>query len=179
MARYATPDASGTGQGTGGRLVKIPAIQNAMVCMPMGASYSIKLPVKIGDLGIALFCERSLDNYTHVSATAQGNELFVDPADVRHHDMSDAIFIPGAYPFSKQTQDATDDLVLKNENAVLALGTELITLKNEVTSLKTILTDLISGINGMTVTVPSTPITVGVSGVPGGVQTEVDSLLGD
>jgi hypothetical protein len=97
-------------------VVPLPPIQNVMVCMPMGANYSIKLPVAIGDTGIALFCQRSLDVWS-----VQGG--LVDPADTRHHDLSDPIFIPGLYPFNAQTQDTTTDLVVTNGEAQLRLLT--------------------------------------------------------
>jgi hypothetical protein len=134
--RYVTPS-SPTGQSTSGTLVKLPAIQNVMVGMPMGAGYSIKLPVKVGDTGIALFCERSLDNWSN------GSGSFTDPADVRHHDLSDAIFIPGIVPFANQTMDDTDDLVVTNGEAQLRVqeaGT--FQLKNETNELLSLLSQL-------------------------------------
>jgi hypothetical protein len=95
-----------------GTVVTLPPIQSVMVAMPMGADYSIKLPVAVGDTGIALFCDRSLDVWS-----VQGG--LVDPQDARNHDISDAIFIPGLYPFNQQTQDNTTDLVVTNGNAQL------------------------------------------------------------
>lgn len=90
-----------------GTLVLPKPVQNVMVSMPMGSDYSIKLPVLVGDTGIALFCDRSLDNWC-----VSGG--IVDPADSRTHDFSDPIFIPGLYPFSGQTTDLTTDLVVTN-----------------------------------------------------------------
>lgn len=93
---------------TNGKVVDLPVIQNVMVHMFMGADYSIKLPVAVGDTGIGLFCERSLDNW----AVSDGG--IIDPQDSRHHDLSDPIFIPGLYPFPSQTTDTTTDLIVKN-----------------------------------------------------------------
>lgn len=92
------------------QVVTLPPIQNVMVVMTMGADYSIKVPVAVGDTGIALFCERSLDVWS-VSGGV------VDPADTRHHDMTDAVFIPGLYPFAAQLTDQTTDLVITNGDA--------------------------------------------------------------
>lgn len=94
-----------------GQVIEHPPIQNCIVSMPMGADYSIKVPVAVGDTGIALFCDRSLDVWS-----VQGG--IVDPQDSRNHDFSDAIFIPGLYPFNQQTQDATTDLVVTNKLSV-------------------------------------------------------------
>lgn len=96
-----------------GQEIVHPPIQNAMVSMPMGADYSIKLPVAVGDIGIALFCDRSLDVWS-----ASNGEI-VDPADTRNHDFSDPVFIPGLYPFAQQTTDNTTDLVITNGIAKL------------------------------------------------------------
>lgn len=94
-----------------GQLITRPPIQNVMVSMPMGGDYSLKLPIAVGDTGIALFCDRSLDIWS-----VQGG--MVDPQDGRNHDFSDAIFIPGLYPFNQQTQDSTSDLVLTNGKSI-------------------------------------------------------------
>lgn len=85
-----------------------PVIPHALVCAPMGAAYSVKLPIAAGDTGLALFCDRSLD------AWAAGSGGAVDPADCRSHDINDAIFVPGMVPLAKQTTDQTTDLVLTN-----------------------------------------------------------------
>jgi hypothetical protein len=95
------------GRYTDGQVVTRAPIQNCMVSMPMGATYSIKVPVAVGDTGIAIFCDRSLDSWSV-------NGGIVDPQDSRTHDFSDAVFIPGLYPFAQQTTDATTDLVITN-----------------------------------------------------------------
>lgn len=86
----------------------MPAIQNVPVSMPMGADYYIKLPVAVGDSGHIVCSDRSLDVWL------AGSGEIVDPQDSRQHHLSDAIFVPGLVPFSKQTKDATTDLVVKN-----------------------------------------------------------------
>lgn len=91
-----------------GDVVTLPQIQNVMVSMPMGAGYSIKLPVAVGDTGWAIFCDRSLDAWVASSGGV------VDPQDSRQHDISDPIFVPGLPPFSMQTTDTTTDLVITN-----------------------------------------------------------------
>lgn len=74
--------------------VPLPVIQNVPVVMPRGTAYGIALPVQLGDTGIALFCERSLDIWSVTGG-------IVDPLDSRTHDLSDAVFVPGLYPFSQ------------------------------------------------------------------------------
>ena len=46
-----------------GTVETLPVIQNCMVWMPMGANYSIKVPIAVGDVGFCVVCDRSLDVY--------------------------------------------------------------------------------------------------------------------
>ena len=84
----------------------LPVIPHALVCAPLGQGYGIKVPIAIGDTGLALFCDRSLD------AWAAGSGGAADPQDCRAHDLNDAIFVPGLVPVAKQTKDTTSDMVL-------------------------------------------------------------------
>lgn len=127
-----------------GDLVDLPVIQNVQVIMPRSSTYWIKLPFKVGDTGIALFCERSLD----VWAVSGGS---VDPLDNRTHDLSDAVFIPGLYPITSPvtlpaTASAATDLVVHNGLADLVVqaagrfqiknsGNELIDLLSQIVDL--------------------------------------------
>lgn len=128
-------------------VVALPIIQNVMVSMQMGQNYSIKLPIAVGDTGIALFCQRSLDVWS-----VQGG--LVDPSDTRHHDLCDPVFIPGLYPFNAQTGDNTTDMVLTNGASQIRLLAEgLIKIKNDDYSLNQVLQSLISAIKGLSIDV--------------------------
>lgn len=73
-----------------------------------GTSY-LHLPLVKGDLGMLVFCERSLD------AWLQGKGQIVSPADPRHHHLSDAIFVPGLRPFGAALAGASAaNAVLQN-----------------------------------------------------------------
>ena len=78
----------------------LPVITNVPVQWPSandGAAF-IHLPLSKGDTGIAIFSQRSLDSW--LAGTGES----VSPDDPRHHDISDAIFIPGVLPFKKALQ---------------------------------------------------------------------------
>jgi hypothetical protein len=92
-----------------------PIIAGALVSMPVGGSYALTVPLAIGDTGLLLCCDRSLDAYTGSNGVTP-----VDPADQRCHNLTDAIFLPGLVPLSKQTAPTTD-MVLRNGQAALAL----------------------------------------------------------
>lgn len=77
-----------------GRVSTLPVISNCPVIWPRVAGAILHMPMKPGDHCVAVFSERSLDNYLE-----QGK--IVDPADDRKHHLSDACIHPGGYPFSK------------------------------------------------------------------------------
>lgn len=90
-------------------------IQDVPVMMPAGSLYSMKFPIAVGDTGLAVFSDRSLEQWT----VAGG---LVDPADSRSHSLSDAIFIPGLASRIGQVKDLTEDLVISAGEAELRLS---------------------------------------------------------
>jgi hypothetical protein len=93
----------------------IPQLQNVMVRMPHGKNYQNREPIAVGDTGIALFCDRSLDIWSN------GDGSPVDPNDSRSHDLNDAVFITGLDPFANAIDDDTDDYFLGNGNGTAQL----------------------------------------------------------
>jgi hypothetical protein len=98
-----------------GQLKDLPAIQQVPVSMIMGSDYFMKVPLKVGDLGYSLFCDRSIDSWV-----ASNGEI-VDPNDNRCHNISDAIFIPALVPFPMQSKDKTEDIAIGNGKSVLRI----------------------------------------------------------
>lgn len=84
-------------------------VLSAPVAMPVGKAWSVRYPLAVGDLGLAIFADRSLDGYSE----GDGSQTY-DPADTRMHALGDAIFLPGLPTTSTQTQDGTTDLVFTN-----------------------------------------------------------------
>lgn len=98
----------------------LPVIQDALVCTPRGATWLINLPIAVGDTGLAVFTDRSIDVWS-----ASAGVVPVDPVDTRRHDLSDAVFIPGLYPFTEPPVASPDagplDLTVRNGLAQLVL----------------------------------------------------------
>lgn len=93
--------------------VDMPVITNVPVQWPSagGGSSFLHLPLKTGDLGMVIFCDRSLDIYL------SGDGSKVTPKDIRMHNVSDAIFIPGVHPFKVALQNVpADNAVWQNGN---------------------------------------------------------------
>jgi hypothetical protein len=100
--------------------VPLPVLPDVMVLAPRGSLYGVKLPIAVGDLGGVFFCEKSLDVWSNSLGAAP-----VDPLDQRHHALSDAVFVPGLYPFTQPIpapQGARpDELVVYNAAAQIYL----------------------------------------------------------
>lgn len=93
----------------------MPQIRGVPVVMPRGAAFRIAYPVQVGDTGLVLVADRSLD------AWLAGDGSAADPNDTRAHDLADAVFIPGLVPDGGQTLDTGSDLVLGNGQLTLRL----------------------------------------------------------
>lgn len=98
-------------KGVNGEEANLPVITNVpvqWVSASSGSAY-MTFPLKKGDIGIALFSERSLDKYL------SGKGEIVSPADPRTHDISDAFFIPGTKPFPLALTNVNNsDIIIQN-----------------------------------------------------------------
>lgn len=97
--------------------VILPIITNVPVVWSSANNNSafITLPLKKGDTGFIIFCERSLDTWL-----VQGG--LITPNDPRKHDLSDGIFMPGLHDFKNVIPDASEDnIIIKNNDAKIEL----------------------------------------------------------
>lgn len=69
----------------------LPIICDVPIMFPRFGDFAMTMPVTAGDTVLLVFCDRSIDKWK----TNGGN---VDPIDLRAHDISDAVAIPGLYP---------------------------------------------------------------------------------
>ncbi|MDD5034861.1 MAG: Gp138 family membrane-puncturing spike protein, partial [Methylococcaceae bacterium] len=67
----------------------IPVLMEIPVLFPGGGGYFMSFPLLPGDIGLVVFCDRSLDTYW-----ASDGSILADPIDQRSHELSDAVFIP-------------------------------------------------------------------------------------
>lgn len=72
---------------------RLPVVSDVPVLFPSGGGAFVTFPVATGDTGLLLCADRSLDVWLN-----RGGE--VDPNDTRCHHLTDAVFLPGLYPFS-------------------------------------------------------------------------------
>jgi hypothetical protein len=72
--------------------VALPVICNVPLVFPGAGGFRITFPVQVGDTVLLVFAEASIDTWLESHGGAD-----VDPADVRRHNLSDAVAIPGLH----------------------------------------------------------------------------------
>lgn len=96
----------------------LPMIVNVPVMFPRSADFSFTYPLNEGDLVLLIFSERSLELYLK-----DGGEQ--EPGDRRKFDLSDAIAIPGLYPFSEASKAPNNtDVFMKYKEAEFKIKTD-------------------------------------------------------
>lgn len=79
----------------------LPVIEGVPVCLPSSPSAGlfITVPIKVGDPCLLVFSQRDIANFVKTSAVvpAGDDSLALEPVAIRHHDLSDAICIPGLF----------------------------------------------------------------------------------
>jgi hypothetical protein len=85
-------------------------IYNVPVAFPRANEAFISLPLKVGDSVFLIFSDRSLEKWL-------GSGERDEPGDTRIHHISDAVAIPGCYPFSNSAKvNNANDIIIKNKN---------------------------------------------------------------
>ena len=125
----------------GGTIVEIPVIPGVPVQWASannGAAY-MHLPLKVGDLGLIIFTDRSIDTWL------SGDGEITSPNDPRHHDLSDAIFIPGIRPFKQPLSNTNaDNFILQNGSIRIELDPSgKISITGASNEMVSVLSDLI------------------------------------
>lgn len=103
-------------------VVDLPVITNVPIAFYRAGPAFISLPLKKDHIVMLLFSERSLDIWLSKGGS-------VDPLDPRKFDLSDAIALPGIYPFNDPPSGASaDDIVIRNGSASILVKPDAIEL---------------------------------------------------
>lgn len=94
-----------------------PTILNVPVMFPASKTASVTFPIDVGDIVLCIFSQRSLDAFK----ASTGAETYT-PTTNRKFDLTDAIAIPGLFPFQDSINDpakrkwthSTRDVVMVN-----------------------------------------------------------------
>lgn len=88
-----------------GEEAELPVIAGVPVVWPRAGGAAMTMPVQKGDGVLLVFSDRSLDGWL-----VKGGK--VTPDDPRHHDLSDAVAIPGLVSFADAPGHADDGVVV-------------------------------------------------------------------
>ena len=153
-----------------GEIVTLPEIKNVPVAFPRAGKYQITFPLNAGDYGLAFFSERSLDLWLVNGGT-------ISPEDPRKFDLSDAVFYPGLYDFSKAPIFQNDAMVLSNGAVQIKLkDSGAIVLKNGTEELIDLVDQLLQAILDATTNTIFGPL--GFNNLPifDAIKTKLDTL---
>lgn len=92
------------------QVVDPPVIYNVPVAFPRAGESFISMPIKTGHSVLLVFADRSMEKW--LSSGSAG-----EPEDTRAHHLSDAVAIPGCYPFSNAAPvHNPEDVIIKNKD---------------------------------------------------------------
>jgi hypothetical protein len=104
----------------------LPAVENVPACLPRSTAGGLLLtvPIKPGDACLLIFSQRAIDHFVQHGGIQ--NPLTSDRPDLcemRHHDLSDAIMIPGLWSIPDKVANWADDaLELRNDAGTVKLS---------------------------------------------------------
>ena len=111
-------------------LLSMPIIHNVPIIFPSGGGGLLSFPIKEGDTMLLTCSERSIDAWL----SSNGEET--EPNDFHKFSLSDAIAIPGLYPFNKSpslnlTDSDKDDVTLSFNKGKISLKDDSIEITAE------------------------------------------------
>ena len=108
------------GEGISGA-VNLPPCVDVPVVFPSGGGYEITFPVKEGDECLLIFSERCIDSWF---TTGEPSE----PADYRHHDLSDAFAIVGIKSLPAATEVDLEAMHIGNTDNKISINDESVSV---------------------------------------------------
>lgn len=142
------------------RVESYPVLTNVPVVFPRTANSIISLPIKKGDLVLVIITERSIDQW--LEKTGEESE----PVSNRRFDLSDAVAIPGLYPFGSSSDADADSILIKNGQTKIKMDDDgKLELGSDSAQLLDIIDQLIDAISLLTVlgALPGVPTSVPIN----------------
>jgi len=80
---------------------EIPVLPSVPINWPRAGGFFITMPITVGDTGLLIFPDFSIDQWR-----AKGGTIPVDPLDLRSHSVTSAVFVPGLHAKNNTLADA-------------------------------------------------------------------------
>jgi hypothetical protein len=143
----------------GDKTVPYPVLTQCPVFVPSGGNGCLTMPVSPGDSCLVLFNDRDIDNWYESGAVTA-------PNTARTHDLSDGLVIVGFRHQANPIPDYSVDVELRNNTAIVGLEDNgKISIRNQDTTLKTVMTTLITALNKLDEKSPSGSASVQINDV--------------
>ncbi len=97
-----------------GTITPLPIIPYVPLVFPRTSNAWLTFPVAVGDYVMLVFSQRSLEQWLNKGGV-------VDPQDPRKFAISDAVAIPGVYPFSRPPTVDSANVILQNGTTKITL----------------------------------------------------------
>jgi len=138
-----------------------PPITDVPIIFPRTKNFVVTFPIEVGDLVLLLFTERSIDKWLSSDAKTP---VPTNPDDFFRHDLSQAVAIPGLYPFGRPvtnfdnealTIGADGSTIVRVKKDLIELGAKGSTdqvpreskVQTELSALQTNLSSLVTAFN--------------------------------
>lgn len=155
-----------------GQKVSLPVVTDVPVIFPRAGEASLTFPLNRGDTGLLLCAERSLEEWLSVGGEAT-------PADPRRFELTDAIFLPGLYPFNAASPaEEADALVLKNAAIKLKLRDDKAALGTEAAELLDLVSQALQALSVATVATMLGPQPLSNAATYASLKNQLDSIKG-
>lgn len=159
----------------------MPLLESVPIIFPS----HIRFPIVEGDYVLLVFMERSIDLWLSVGGQ-------VTPTDPRKFDLSDAVAIPGLMPFTQPYEGNNADFTIEyagssvtihQDGAIEIKTSSTVAIGNSTTELLQKISDALSAIAAITVTVPPgteppLPFPIDNSSAFLSIQADIDALKG-
>lgn len=101
-----------------GAIGEPPILYDLPIVFPSAGGGLISFPIKQGDTGLAIFCQRSIDDWTY------GDGSTVTPRSKQTHSLSDGVFIPGLYTVNTHLSPDPDNVQIKFSGSTVTIKTD-------------------------------------------------------
>lgn len=122
--------------------ISIPPIQNVPVVFPSSSGFNLLFPLTRDDGCLILFSEAGIGNYLN----SRGQEVEAD--DVSRFSLTDAICIPGLFPWRNVPKNITTNIEMTSAGLLKLQGGTQSFVKGE--ALETLLNDFLTACSGIT-----------------------------
>lgn len=155
-----------------GTIASYPVLLDCPVVTLQGGGGQLTFPIAAGDECLVLFADQNIDAW-YLNGGQQ------TPLNGRRHDLSDGIILVGLNPLAAPLAEAVveGETALAAEGAKIGLLGGLATIKNETTSLLTLLQSLITAINAITTTTSGDTVSPASQAALTAISVQLETLL--